>query len=76
VALTDLVGRKLSNLPPTSSYTIALRPQQIVTMHFETSATLAEAEPIVSWEPFVPKEKLPALRAYDPKLIGHPPSGK
>jgi alpha-mannosidase len=76
VALTDLVGRKVSNLPPMSRYTIALRPQQIVTMHFETSATLAEAEPIVSWEPFVPKEKLPALRAYDPKLIGHPPSGK
>jgi hypothetical protein len=32
-------------------------------------------EPIKQWDSFVPKEKLAALHAYDPKLIGHPPFG-
>jgi hypothetical protein len=46
-----------------------------VTIHFETTSILAEPEPVTSWDEFVPQEKLAALHAYDPKLIGHPPSG-
>lgn len=74
--MTDLIGRKLSSLPTSSSYTFPLRPQQIVTLHFEVTSTLPEAEPIKSWDPFVPENKLPALHAYDPSLIGHPPFGE
>jgi len=44
-------------------------------MQFETESTLAEPEPIQSWDAFVPQQKLAALHAYDPNLIGHPPFG-
>ena len=74
--LTDLTGRKLSTLPGSSPYTFPVRPQQIVTLHFATPSTLAEAAPVKSWDAFVPQEKLPTLHAYDPKLIGHPPFGE
>jgi hypothetical protein len=75
VYLTDLMGKKLSQVPKGPRYSIPLRPQQIVTIHFETTSILAEPEPVTSWDEFVPQEKLAALHAYDPKLIGHPPSG-
>jgi alpha-mannosidase len=74
-ALADLTGRKLSDLPGSSPYTFAVRPQQIVTMHFTTTSGLPEPEPIISWDSFVPEEKLSALHDYDPTLIGHPPFG-
>ena len=74
--ITDLVGRKGVALPLSQHYTIPVRPQQIVTMHFEVDSTLPETGPVKSWDPFVPKDKLAALHAYDPKLIGHPPFGE
>ncbi len=73
--LTDLIGRMQSALKKSAEYRIPVRPQQIVTMHFETASALPVPEPIKEWDPFVPKEKLAALHAYDPKLIGHPPFG-
>ena len=73
--LTDLTGRKVSSLPHSSRYSFPIRPQQIVTIHFETAAALPEAEPVQSWDAFVPQEKLAALHAYDPTLMGHPPFG-
>ncbi len=73
--LTDLIGRKISALPKSSHYSFPIRPQQIVTMHFETESTLPDPEPIQSWDAFVPRQKLAALHAYDPNLIGHPPYG-
>jgi alpha-mannosidase len=75
-ALTDLVGRSLSPLPPSESYKFPVRPQQIVTMHFEVSSSLQELLPVKSWDSFVPRDKLAALHAYDPSLIGHPPFGE
>jgi alpha-mannosidase len=75
-ATTDLVGRKIASLPLSQHYTIPVRPQQIVTMHFEIDSTLPEAPPVKSWDAFVPKDKLAALHAYDPKLMGHPPFGQ
>jgi len=74
--LTDLTGRALSSLPKASSYTFPVRPQQIVTLRFETSVALPEPKPVQSWDAFVPKDKLPALHDYDPNLIGHPPFGE
>ena len=74
-SLTDLTGRTHSALSKAAEYRIPVRPQQIVTMHFETDSSLPDPEPIKQWDSFVPKEKLPALHAYDPKLIGHPPFG-
>ncbi len=74
--ITDLLGRKISTLGKSARYMVPVRPQQIVTMHFETSSILTEPEPIVSWDSFVPEGKLAALHAYDPRLVGHPPSGK
>lgn len=73
--LTDLIGRKISTLPKSSHYSFPVRPQQIVTMHFETESTLPEPEPVQSWDGFVPEQKLAALHSYDPSLIGHPPYG-
>jgi len=69
------MGRKISALPNSSHYSFPIRPQQIVTMHFETASSLPAPDPIQSWDAFVPERKLAALHAYDPALIGHPPFG-
>jgi alpha-mannosidase len=73
--LTDLAGRAQSELPHASSYQIAVKPQQIVTVHFETESALPAPQPITKWDAFVPKQKLAALHTYDPALVGHPPFG-
>jgi alpha-mannosidase len=73
--LTDLVGRRLSDVRPAATYRFPVRAQQIVTMHLETSTSVAIPPPTTSWESFVPAEKLAALHAYDPNLKGHPPFG-
>lgn len=73
--LMDLIGRKQTALPRSSPYQFAIRPQQIVTMHFETSSILPIPEPVTAWDPFVPREKLAALHTYNPNLKGHPPFG-
>ena len=73
--ITDLTGKHKSALSGSGVYTIPVQPQQIVTLHFETENSLPIPEPITSWDPFVPKEKLAALHAYDPTVKGHPPFG-
>jgi alpha-mannosidase len=74
-SLTDLTGRKQSGLRKASPYRFPIRPQQIVTMHFDTDATLPTPPPVEDWDAFVPQDKLAALHAYDPNLKGHPPFG-
>ncbi len=73
--MTDLAGRKKSTISGSDNYTIAVQPQEIVTLHFETAQELPVAEPITDWDRFVPREKLAALHAYDPNVKGHPPFG-
>ena len=73
--LTNLVGKTLEPLHGGPEYRIALRPQQIVTIHFSTTSPVAEETIITDWAKFVPAHKLVALNAYDPNLIGHPPFG-
>jgi len=73
--ITDLTGHPVSPLPNGSEYRFALRPQQIVTIHFRTDSAVAEETPVTEWDKFVPQSKLQALHAYSPELIGHPPLG-
>lgn len=73
--LTDLTGRQKSELPKSETYKFDIKPQEIVTIHFETGSSLPEAEPVTKWDRFVPKEKLAALHTYDSALVGHPPFG-
>ena len=73
--LTDLMGREQAVLSKSEIYTIELKPQQIMTIHFATETTLPEAEAVTEWDRFVPEQKLPALHKYDPALVGHPPFG-
>jgi len=73
--ITDLTGRELSELSKSEIYKIDVKPQQIVTVHFETATTLPEAEAVTKWDRFVPEQKLPALHKYNPALVGHPPFG-
>jgi alpha-mannosidase len=75
LSFTDLTGKIISARDKSSRYNFAVRPQQIVTLHFETSSVIAEPEPVTQWDQFVPESKLAALHAYDPSLIGHPPFG-
>jgi hypothetical protein len=56
-------------------YRLHLRPQQIVTLMFEATTSVPKETPVQSWDRFVPPDKLHALHAYDPSLIGHPPFG-
>jgi alpha-mannosidase len=72
---TDLAGKPLSALSGTRTYTLAVEPQQIVTLHFETADTLPVPDPVSSWDELVPEHKRAALHAYDPNVKGHPPFG-
>ena len=74
-ALTDLAGNLIKNLPAGAEYHISLQPQQIVTMQFKTATSVEEETPVTSWDKFVPQNKLKALHAYSPDVIGHPPTG-
>lgn len=73
--LTDAIGRSRSELVVAPVYEFPVRPQQIVTIHFEVAQKLESAQPITAWDAFVPSDRLPALHAYNPNLIGHPPFG-
>ena len=73
--LTSLTGIEESALPSGSVYTIPVRSQQIVTMHFQTSTTVPVPEPVMGWDSLVPEQKLAALHRYEPGLKGHPPFG-
>jgi alpha-mannosidase len=73
--LVDFTGKKLASLPVASSYKVSLRPQQIVTMHFEVATDVGAPEVITAWDRFVPPHKLAALHRYEPGLKGHPPFG-
>lgn len=75
VHLTDLMGNRKSTLAGAGEYTTPVRPQQIVTLHFEAAHALPDPVPITAWDEFVPKDKLAALHAYDPTVKGHPPFG-
>jgi alpha-mannosidase len=72
---TDLTGRSISTSNEPSHYSFKVRPQQIVTLHFETATRVAEPEVVTKWDTFVPEKKLAALHNYDPSLVGHPPFG-
>jgi hypothetical protein len=74
-AITDLVGNPVTSLPTGAEYRFAIQPQHIVTMHFGTESAVEEETPITAWDKFVPQEKLQALHAYSPGVIGHPPTG-
>ncbi|MGH9584693.1 MAG: glycoside hydrolase family 38 C-terminal domain-containing protein, partial [Bryobacteraceae bacterium] len=74
-ALTDVIGRTKSVLTNGPEYVFDIRPQQILTLRFKTASSVPIPPPIKAWDPFVPKDKLPALHAYNPNLIGHPPLG-
>jgi alpha-mannosidase len=74
-AITDLTGGKRSALRKSDQYAFPVQPQQIITVHFETSSAVHVPEPVKAWDRFVPADKLPALHAYDPTLVGHPPFG-
>lgn len=73
--LTDLAGREQVELPKSETCKFNVKPQQIVTIHFETSSRLPETEAVTKWDRFVPEEKLPALHKYNAALVGHPPFG-
>ncbi|WP_263357960.1 glycoside hydrolase family 38 N-terminal domain-containing protein [Acidicapsa ligni] len=75
LTFTDLTGKPISTHAKGAHYNFPVRPQQIVTLHFETASAVAEPEQVTKWDQFVPEHKLPALHAYDPSLIGHPPFG-
>ncbi|HEX4021692.1 MAG TPA: glycoside hydrolase family 38 C-terminal domain-containing protein [Acidobacteriaceae bacterium] len=75
VYATDLTGRHKSTLSGPAVHEFPIGPQEIITVHFETTETLPVPEPIAAWDAFVPKQKLPALHAYDPNVKGHPPFG-
>ncbi len=74
-SLTDAMGRQKSALTGSGKYVFSVRPQQIVTLHFQTVTNVPLPPPIEAWDSFAPQDKRGALRAYDPDLISHPPSG-
>jgi alpha-mannosidase len=73
--MTNLAGNDPKPLSGRTPYRFAVRPQQIVTLQFETTDTLHDPAPIESWDAFVPTQKLATLHAYS-EAKGHPPKGE
>jgi len=73
-ALTDLLGRAPQPLGAGPRYEFPVRPQQIVTLRFETSSAVPEPQPLLRWDDLVPPHKRAALREYSAEK-GHPPRG-
>lgn len=74
-SITNLVGQNRKPLPGGPEYRLRVRPQQIVTLQFQTKTTVEEPAAVTTWDAFVPQQKLPALHRYDASLVGHPPFG-
>ncbi|MGH9612186.1 MAG: glycosyl hydrolase-related protein, partial [Bryobacteraceae bacterium] len=73
-ALTDLLGQRPKPLRKAARYRFPIRPQQIVTMRFDTSSSAPQPALVQQWDEFVPAAKLAALHAYSSDK-GHPPRG-
>jgi alpha-mannosidase len=73
-ALTDFNGERPQPLAAGPEYRFPVRPQQIVTLRLKT-APVPDITPLTDWTPLVPEPKRPALHAYHPEVVGHPPRG-
>jgi len=74
-AITDLVGGHPRTLSGGPAYEFPVRPQQIVTLRFETDHRVQRVMPLTTWQALVPPAKRPALNRMIPTAIGHPPRG-
>jgi len=74
-ALTDMLGGHRQPVRGGPTYTFPVRPQQIVTMRFETADAVSAVQPLTKWDELVPEKKREALRRYLPDVKGHPPAG-
>jgi alpha-mannosidase len=72
--LTNLMGEQGVVLAGGPTYRFPVRPQQIVTLRFDTSSGVQEPAPILSWKSLVPDEKQKALKVRL-QAKGHPPRG-
>lgn len=72
-AITDLVGGNAVALAGGPSYSLPVKPQQIITLRFRTASPVAQPQPLTDWAPLVPEHKRPALTRYQKDLKGHPP---
>ncbi len=73
-ALTDFNGERAQPLHDGPEYRFPVRPQQIVTLRLRTEP-VPEITPLTDWTPLVSEPKRPALRTYQPDVVGHPPRG-
>lgn len=73
--LTDLVGNNPQPISGGPTYQFPVRPQQIVTLRFQTAEPVAEIKPLLKWDELVPANKLPMLKKKLPEAKGHPPRG-
>ena len=73
--LTDLTGGHAQQLKGEPDCKFPVKPQQIITLRFQTATPVAEIQPLMKWDELVPPAKLPALREYLPNVKGHPPRG-
>lgn len=73
-AITDLTGDRREPLEGGPTYRFRVRPQQIVTLRFDTDLAVADIQPLTKWDSLVPRAKLVTLNTkLDEK--GHPPAG-
>lgn len=72
--LTNLMGEQGVALAGGPTYRFPVRPQQIVTIRFDTNSGVKEPAPILSWKSLVPDAKQKALKVRL-QAKGHPPRG-
>jgi hypothetical protein len=73
-AITNMAGSEPQRLKGGPRYSFAVRPQQIVTLRFQTADKAVPPTPLLEWDPLVPESKRPMLHEYSSEK-GHPPRG-
>ncbi len=72
--ITDMTGANPVPLKgENGSYTISVRPQQIVTVRLQASSSVADITPLTRWDELVPENKRKALNIWLEGKKGHPP---
>jgi alpha-mannosidase len=71
-ALANLMGEKPEPLRGGPAYRFPIRPQQIVTLRFDTDTAVSEPPALRDWKPLVPLAKRKSLEMRIPDR-GHPP---
>ena len=74
--ITNFLGEGTEYLSGNGSYSLPVRPQQILTLRLKVVDGVQDTKPLTDWTPFIPVHKREFFKKYDENVSGHPPFGE